>query len=75
MLLKNLELDCGERMLVNGSRGVITKFVKKQVRFCLPESFSAFSSPSWCFDEAWCAWASVKKSVISYLIPAGKMQP
>lgn len=31
MLLKNLELDCGERMLVNGSRGVITKFVSKQV--------------------------------------------
>ncbi|KAK9860394.1 hypothetical protein WJX84_000183 [Apatococcus fuscideae] len=29
MLLKNLELDCGERMLVNGSRGVITKFVGK----------------------------------------------
>ena len=32
MLLKNLELDCGERMLVNGSRGVITKFVGKKVR-------------------------------------------
>ena len=31
MLLKNLELGTGQRMLVNGSRGVISDFVDKQV--------------------------------------------
>ena len=29
MLLRNLELTSNDRMLVNGSRGVITKFVPK----------------------------------------------
>lgn len=32
MLLRNLELTSNDRMLVNGSRGVITKFVAKAVR-------------------------------------------
>ena len=31
MLLRNLELTSNDRMLVNGSRGVITKFVAKAV--------------------------------------------
>lgn len=31
MLLKNLELGSGQRMLVNGSRGVVTGFIDKQV--------------------------------------------
>ncbi len=31
MLLRNLELTSNDRMLVNGSRGVITKFVPKDV--------------------------------------------
>ena len=31
MLLRNLELTGNDRMLVNGSRGVITKFVPKTV--------------------------------------------
>lgn len=31
MLLRNLELTGNDRMLVNGSRGVITKFVPKDV--------------------------------------------
>ena len=31
MLLRNLELTSNDRMLVNGSRGVITKFVPKSV--------------------------------------------
>lgn len=30
LLLKNLELGTGTRMLVNGSRGVVTAFVDKQ---------------------------------------------
>lgn len=32
MLLRNLELTGNDRMLVNGSRGVITKFIPKAVR-------------------------------------------
>ena len=32
MLLRNLELTGDDRMLVNGSRGVITRFVSKQVQ-------------------------------------------
>ena len=31
MLLRNLELTSNDRMLVNGSRGVITKFIPKDV--------------------------------------------
>ena len=31
MLLKNLEMGIGQRMLVNGSRGVVTHFVDKKV--------------------------------------------
>ncbi|KAK9810843.1 hypothetical protein WJX73_001202 [Symbiochloris irregularis] len=30
MLLKNLELGTGQRMLVNGSRGVVTRFMEKK---------------------------------------------
>lgn len=35
MLLRNLELTGNDRMLVNGSRGVITKFIPKTVRMTM----------------------------------------
>lgn len=49
MLLRNLELTGNDRMLVNGSRGVITKFVSKAVS---TPPLRCTDLPSGCFGKS-----------------------